>query len=226
MTDPQYGYTPPGGQPTTPTPPAAPTDPNLIVELNSGARASVMTLEEAEWFNRSCSQYLTETRFTENTDLQDLDRLLGLELLLFRWTKWQMSGVDYDTNLVNDAELRRNIKDQSEAINKLKEQMGLSKKSRDSKASSVEDRWANLMARAKEFGVHRENQLTVALRLMNELSAIVGSYDRADAEERRKLGFETPEEILAWVRDVMLPEYIEVDKHFRDNVQRYWKQGA
>lgn len=195
-----------------------------MVTFTSGAEAQVMTAKEADWFVESRDRYLKETRFTENTDLQDLDRLLGLELLLFRWTQHQMSGMDYDKNLVNDAELRRNIKDQSEAINKLKEQMGLSKKARDSKASSVEDRWTDLLTRAKEFGIHRETQLSKALSLCNELSAIIGSYDRADEEERRKLGFESEADILMWVRETFLPEFHEVDQHFRDNVQRYWRQ--
>lgn len=217
MTVPSYGYVPTAVAPVF--------DPTLTVKLNSGAEAQVMRIEEAEWFNQSRNHYMTETRFTENTDLQDLDRLLGLELLMFRWTKWQMSGIDYDNNIVNDAELRRNIKDQSEAINKLKEQMGLSKKSRESKASSVEDRWVDLLERAKLFGVHRETQLSQALMLMNELSAIVGSYDRSDEEERRKLGFETETDILDWVRETMLPEFRAVDQHFRDNVQQYWKQA-
>jgi hypothetical protein len=62
----------------------------------SGATAKVMSAEEAQWFNNSRDRYLDETRFTENTDVQDLDRLVQLELLLFRWNQWMLAGVDYE----------------------------------------------------------------------------------------------------------------------------------
>lgn len=195
------------------------------IELVSGATAKVMSQEEADWFVTSRDKYLSETRFTENTDVQDLDRLLMLELLLFRWNQWMLSGIDYEGSLITETDLARKIKDQTDSINRLKEQMGLSKKARDSHAASVSDRWEDLKRRAKEFGYHREEQLRRALVLVNELSAIVGAYDRSDKEERAKLGFETETEILDWVRETMLPEFRQIDDHFRANKQRLWQRG-
>ena len=83
---------------------------------------------------------------------------------------------------------------------------------------------ADVKRRAKLFGLHRENQLNVALALMNELSGIVGAYDRADEEERKKLGFETEGHILTWVREHMLPKFHEVDAYFIENEQKLWKR--
>lgn len=194
----------------------------IEVTLVSGAVARVMTQQEADWFNESRDRYLEETRFTENTDVQDLDRLLQLELLQFRWNQWLLAGVDYENSLVNENEIAKKLKDQTDSINRLKEQMGLSKKSRDASATSVSDRWDDLKRRAKEFGIHRENQLRAALVLMNELSDIVGSYDRSDPEERKKLGFEDEKEIVSWIRETMIPEYSEIDAYFIANQQKMW----
>jgi hypothetical protein len=103
--------------------------------------------------------------------------------------------------------------------------MGLSQKSRASHAASVSERWDDLKRRAKEFGYHREEQMRSALVLMNELSAIVGAYDRSDEEERKKLGFETETDVLDWVRETMIPEFVQIDTYFRSSKQRMWNRS-
>lgn len=194
------------------------------VQLCSGETLTVQTEVEKHWFDSARSKYLEETRFTENTDLQDLDRLLSLELLLFRWNQHLAKGHDYQGNVVDDEGLRRSIKDQSQAITLVKQSLGLDKKSRD--AAMAEGNFATWLAdvkrRAKIFGVHREKQLQKSLVLINELSAVVRAYDRGDAEERKKLGFESCEEIVGWIRESMLPAFHVIDEHFRANEQRYW----
>lgn len=196
------------------------------VELCSGETLTVQTVVEAHWFTVAKDKYLQETRFTENTDLQDLDRLLSLELLLFRWNQHLAKGHDYQGNVVDDDLLRRQIKDQSQAITLVKQSLGLDKKSRD--AAMAEGNFAHWLAdvkrRAKLFGLHRESQLQKALVLMNELSAVIGAYDRSDAEERRKIGYHNADDILAWIRETMLPAYHQIDEHFRNNEQKYWSR--
>lgn len=197
------------------------------VALVSGETIRVQTDVEHRWFEEAKAGYLTQAKFEERTDLQDLDRLLCLELMQFRWNQHLTAGVDYEGMGTDDEQLRRNIKDQSVSIVALKDSMGLTKKARNAliEQGNVPEIWGTLKRRALEFGHYREDQLRTALRLMNELSAIVNSFDRADAEERRKLGFENHEEMIGWVRDVMLPEYRAVDEHFRNNVQRYWQRS-
>lgn len=197
------------------------------VQLVSGETLRVQTQVEKRWFEEAKAGYLSQARFEERTDRQDLDRLLCLELMQFRWNQHLAAGVDYEGNASDDEQLRKNIKEQSASLVALKESMGLTKKARNAllEQGNVPEIWGTLKRRAKEFVHFREEQLRVALRLMNELSAIVGTYDRADAEEKRKLGFETDAEIVDWVRTIMLPEYRKVDEHFRANVQRYWGQS-
>jgi hypothetical protein len=196
------------------------------VELCSGEDMMVLTEVEQRWFTDTKAKYLSETRFTDTTDLQDMDRLLCLELLIFRWNQHLASGRDYEANLIDDDLMRKQVKEQSEAITKLKNSLSLDKKSRD--AALNEGNFAVWLAdvkrRAKLFGIHRENQLNKALALMNELSGIVGAYDRSDEEERRKLGYESPTDILHWIRESMLPDFRAVDEHFIEHEQKLWKR--
>lgn len=203
----------------------APEQPtSLSVTLVSGEELTVLTAGERRWFERNRDKYLEQTRFSDTTDLQDLDRLLGMELQMFRMTQWSAAGMDYDEMPIDEALIRRNVREYSEQINKTKTAMGLSKAARDEARNSgdLSTYISDLKQRARLFGIHRQNQLTKALSLMMELSSIVGSYDRSDKEERAKLGFESEADIVAWVRSTMLPEYAEIDAHFRDNEQKYW----
>jgi hypothetical protein len=190
----------------------------------SGEQLTVLTPAEARWFNGSRDTYLAQTKFTETTDLNDLDRLLGLELTVFRLTQCLSAGEDHLGFEIDDTLYRRNVREYSEQITRVKSSMGLTKSARDEIANSgdVSMYLSELKAKAKIFGIHRENQLIKALVLMNELSSIIGAFDRSDSEERARLGFQDEKEIIEWVRDTMLPEYRLLDKHFRENQQRYW----
>lgn len=194
------------------------------VTLVSGESVEVLTAEEAAWFNRSRNNYLKQTAFTEHTDLVDIDRLLTLELLVYRHQQFLFAGADYLGDEVDAKRLVMEVKGLSDQITKLKDAMGLTKKARDDAANegSLSAILMNLKQRAKIWGVHREKQLDVALTLMNELSTVVGTYDRSDTEERRKMGYESEKDIVDWIRQVMLPEFKSVDEYFREHVQRYW----
>lgn len=194
------------------------------VNLASGQVIQVQGAEEQDWFNETRDAYLKGAHYTENTDIQDLDRLLAHELMVYRWTLHLAAGVDYEGDLVDEKQLQQQLKLFSDQITKIKESMGLTRKARDVAASSesVADYLDNLRRRAKEFGIHRETQLDKALTLFNELSAILGAYDRADQDERNRMGFPDEDSVLNWVREVAVPEYRKLDDHFRANHQRVW----
>lgn len=200
--------------------------PQFEVELCSGEKLSVQTDVEARWFTDTKAKYLSENKFTETTDLQDLDRLLVLELSMFRWSQHLASGYDYQRNLVDDDLLRKQIKEQSDVIIKLKASLNLDKKSRDAALAegNFHTWFSDVKRRAKLFGIHRENQLNTALSLMNELSGIVGAFDRSDLEERKKLGYEDEVAIVAWIRESMIPAFKEIDAYFLENEQKLWKR--
>jgi len=213
----QYGYEPGGVEVGTPL---------FDVTLCSGETLRVQTAVEQRWFNDTKAKYLTETRFTDTTDMQDMDRLLCLELLMFRWNQHLASGYDYQNELVDDDLLRKQVKEQSVAITALKSSLSLDKKSRDAALNegNFAAWFADVKRRAKLFGIHRETQLNTALALMNELAAIVGAFDRSDNEERKKLGFENEGEILKWVRESMIPDFQKIDEYFTEHEQKLWRR--
>lgn len=194
------------------------------VHLVSGETIRVLGDVEARWFNTTRDSYMHQLHFTETTDLRDLDRLLLLELMIFRWSQHLAGGQDYIGFEIDEEKIRKNIKEYSEATTRIKESMGLTKRARDDAANSGDfSTWiTELKMRARAFGIHREKQLSTALVLMNELLSIVAAYDRSDPEERGKLGFETESEIVDWIRTTMAPEFQAVDEHFRENEQKYW----
>lgn len=193
------------------------------VTTPSGKKLRVLGQIEKDFYEDQAKQYLAENDFTNTSDLLDLDRLLFYELIVYRMTWWLGAGVDYDNFAIDRSGLQRNLKETSEQLSRVKADLGLTKSARDkAQAESVGAYLVELKQRAKEFGVHREKQLTKGITLCKQLFAIVGSFDRADEIERGKLGFETEAEILAWIRDVMQPEFDEVDAHFRANQQKYW----
>ncbi len=194
------------------------------VTFVSGVTSKVLSRNEKLWFEQSRDTYLAETKFTEMTDLRDLDRLLGMELTVFRLQQYLNAGHDYDGFEVDDVLLRRNVREYSEQINRTKDAMGLTKKARAGAANEGDFvTWLNnLKVRAKTFGIHREQQLGKALTLFEELSSIVGAYDRSDEEERHKLGFTSEKDIVEWIRHTMIPEYRLLDAHFREHEQKFW----
>lgn len=206
-------------------PPIQEASPNEVDLVVSG-RVTVLTDREAAWFLHTKGQYLEGNAFTEIADLQDLDRLLQLELQVFRLGQWLAVNEDYNGYGIDVALYQKQLKDLSAEIARLKDSMGMSVKARAAQAESVAEKWADLARRAKQWNYHRVDQLRVALRLMNHLASIVRTYERSDEEERRKLGFNSDREIIEWIRDEMLPEYDAVDEHFRNNVQATWARRA
>lgn len=194
------------------------------VNLVSGQVIQVQGDKERDWFEATRDRYLNQTEFTQETDKQDLDRLLVMELMIYRWTAHIASGADYEGILVDEKDLQRNIKLYSDQITKLKDSMGLSKKARAAEADkgNVSDYIDGLKAKAKRFGIMREKQLDKALELLKELFALVEVFERCDQEERDKIGFPDEASILEWIRETAKPEFDAIDAHFRENEQRYW----
>jgi hypothetical protein len=108
-----------------PTHMSAPT--TVKVKLVSGEEITVLTPAEARWFESSRDTYMSQTKFTETTDLRDLDRLLFMELMVYRLSQYLAAGVDYDGFEIDDTLLRRNVREYSEQITRVKGSMGLTK---------------------------------------------------------------------------------------------------
>lgn len=210
---------------TPPSLPATATSPVAVTTLN-GMSIVVQGQAEADYYAGAQQRYLEQTTFTHTSDLTDLDRMLFAELEVYRCTCWLAAGRDYEQNLLGPGEhaaCRKVIKENSALISTIKNDLGLTKSKREQEQfASVGTYITNLKARAREHGVKREKELTKALALTKELFSMVATYDRSDETERQKLGLETPDDVLDWVRSVMKPEFDAIDQHFRTHQQRTW----
>ena len=203
----------------------------VVVNLNrvatpSGQYIEVLGDAERDFYEGQRKAYMAQNLFTNTSDLLDLDRLVFLELLIYRATSWIGRGQDYDGMRLSDSAetaQRRSLKETSTLISVIKNDLGLTKSQRDKDAySSVGTYITQLKQRAKEFGVHRQKQLATGITLSKQLFAIVGAYDRSDEVERKKIGFENADEILEWIRTVMVAEFDAIDAKFIAGTQKYW----
>lgn len=191
------------------------------VDTPSGSELKLQTAEEADWYESRRDRYLSDNQFPNVSDLQDLDRLLMLEVLSYRWGLWMAQGFDYIYSRVDEGQLKNNIKEYSVEIRLLKSSLGIDKSTRDKeKGESLSDYVASLLERAKVFGYHRNEQYELAVTKMYQLRSMVMTWDRCDDEERTHLDL-SPESIIEWIRDNMMKDWDEHSEAFRKN-QAMW----
>lgn len=194
----------------------------LAVKLPSGGSFKVYT-RERPYFQDRVKRYLSDNSFTNVADLQTLDLIIQMELFCFRWTSWLSEQTDYWGDPIDERDVAKQIKETSTELRALKSALGIDKVTRDKVRGedSVPKYLENLLLRAKEFGVMREDQLGKALELFNEIIAAVTLYDNTDAEERLELKCGI-DDLVNWLRDDCIPRFTVIDEHFRKNKQRFW----
>lgn len=200
--------------------------PKYLVDTLTGHELELMTAREADFYTSARTKYTTENTFTAGSDHRALDRLIFFETQMFRWQTQLASGMNYDGDYLTASEesaLRRSVKETAPLISQIQVDLGLTKSQREKeKHESVGSYIQQLQIAAKEHGINREKQLGRAIELCKELFALAGAYQRSNENERKKLGFESPQDIVDWVLDVMKPQFDEVDEYFRKHQQRFW----
>ena len=193
----------------------------FTVDTPSNSDLHLQTQEEADWYESRRDRYMSDNKFPNISDLQDLDRLLMLEVLSYRWGLWMAQGFDYVYARVDEGQLKNNIKEYSVEIRLLKQSLGIDKATRDKeKGESLSDYTSNLLNRAKEFGYHRNNQYELAVTKMYEMRSMVMTYDRCDEEERALLDL-SPDKIIDWIREKVVKDWDDTSEAFRKN-QAMW----
>jgi hypothetical protein len=192
------------------------------VKLPSGATFYVYS-QELGYVTERVKRYQKDNKFVNISDLQDIDRMLILELLIWRYGTWITQQRDYWGDPVDEQGTGKHLKDLSAELRNVKQSLGIDKVSRDKQKGeeSALTYLQNLRMRAREFGVMRESQLNKSLELFNEAKALVTLHFNCDDEERRELHVQA-KDILEWFRDKCIPEYDELDAHFRTNKQKFW----
>lgn len=192
----------------------------------TGQEIELLHLREKKFYETARDKYLSEFSFTIASDLRALDRLLLLETQMHRAQWYLAAGMDYDLcelDAKEEVALNRQVKEISAQIGEIQKDLGLTKAQRDKDShESVGAYLKDLKIRAKEHGVKREKELGRALELCHELFGLAGAYQRANEHERKKLGFDSPDDLISWITDYMQPEFKAVDDHFREHQQKFW----
>lgn len=189
----------------------------------SGAAFIVMTPEEVAYFEERSQRYLTDNHFVNITDLQDVDRMLFMELLSWRWSLWLSQERDYWGNQLDLEALKKSLSEYSKELRLLKKALGIDKAARDKeRGESISDYLESLRLRAKEFGVMREKQLTKAITLFQELKSLITFHDNCIEVERIENNVEVSD-IMEWIRKIAIPEFDEIDEYFRKHQQKFWR---
>lgn len=122
------------------TQPSNPYGVNLYtVRTPSGSDLHLQTQEEAAWYDQIRDRYLKDNHFPNVSDLQDLDRLLLLEVLVYRWGLWMGQGFDYFGTRIEESQLRTYIKEYSAETRLLKASLGIDKATRDKDKGECHD---------------------------------------------------------------------------------------
>lgn len=188
----------------------------------SGSKFTVLTEQEQDYFEDVAKRYISDNKFTNVTDLQDLDRILMMELACYRWNLWLTLEQDYFGGSINPQDTQKAIKDYSTEIRLLKKSLGIDKGSRDKdKGESVAAYLEDLRVRAKEFGIMRNEQSVKLTTLGHELIALLTWHDNCTEEERRENDIEV-HDFMDWLRTIFVPEFQEIDAKFRETSQKYW----
>ncbi len=191
------------------------------VQTPGKSSLNLQTQEEADWYEDRRDRYRTDNHFPNVSDLADLDRLLLLEIMSYRWGLWISQGFDYMHARVDEGALKNMIKDYSVEIRLVKASLGIDKATRDKeKGESLADYVHNLLQRAKEFGYHRNEQYELAVTSFYELRSMVMTFDRCDDEERAILEL-SHESILEWIRETLIKNWDQMSEDFRKN-QAIW----
>jgi len=200
----------------------SPTSQHVAVTTPAGASVTVMNQDEADYYNQVAARYQSDNKFSNISDILELDRILTMELMCYRWSLWILTGQDYTGRSVNPTEVQKSIETYSKEIRGIKKDLGIDKSTRDKGgAESLADYIENLRVRAREFGITRNKQAVRAITLLMQIRALITLYDNSTQSERKEFNV-TAEELFDWIKQ-QFDEFEEIDKALREN-QKYWVQ--
>ena len=193
----------------------------IKVTAPSGAIYDVIHECERDYWDSIVKRYLSDYKFTNINDLQDLDRIVSTEMLLYRYQSWLQLEKDWWGQEIDIGETNKYYKEKSMELRLIKKALGIEKVARekdqgDSTAAYIE----SLRRRAHEFGVMRNEQAVKAITLWQELIALMTFHDKCTPEERKEQHIEI-EDLVEWIRQT-IPEFLEIDEEFRKTSQKYW----
>lgn len=186
----------------------------------SGATITVMNQAEADYYDQVHQRYLLDNKFKNVSDILELDRILVMELMCYRWGIWILAEEDYFGRKINPTEVQKSIETYSREIRGIKKDLGIDKSTRDKdKGDSIAEYIQMLGIRAKEFGIVRNKQSGKAIEILMEARALITLYENSSDSERKEFKANLPD-IIDWFKN-KFEEFEEIDKELRKN-QSMW----
>lgn len=193
---------------------------DIVVTAPSGASIVVMNQDEADYYNQIGARYQTDNKFKNISDVLELDRILTMELMCYRWSLWILAERDYYGRKINPAEIQKSIELYSKEIRGIKKDLGIDKSTRDKdNGNSIAEYVQMLGIRAKEFGISRNKQAVAAITYLMELRSIVTLYQNSTDAERKQFGASL-ENLIEWIIE-RGDEFDQIDQELRKS-QTYW----
>jgi hypothetical protein len=94
------------------------------VTTPSGAIITVMNQSEADYYDQVHQRYLLDNKFKNVSDILELDRILVMELMCYRWGIWILAEEDYFGRKINPTEVQKSIETYSREIRGIKKDLG------------------------------------------------------------------------------------------------------
>lgn len=69
----------------------------------------------------------------------------------------------------------------------------------------------------------RNEQAAKAIELWKQLESLIVMYENCDTQERAEQHIRE-EDLIAWIRDIAIPEFNKIDAEFKKTSQTYWVQ--
>lgn len=198
------------------------TEDGISVDLPSGAQYFVLTESEAEYLRDRIRRYLSDNHFINVSDIQEIDRMITLELLLHRWSMWLSKGRNYYDEDINQKQYHDMVDSASKEVRQIKKGLGLDKATRDRTRGddSIAAHWDNLLRRAREFGYMRNNQYVQTITSFQRIKAMLQFHDNCDPTERKENACELDDVIEVLRAEVR--KFDAIDEEFRHTQQALW----
>lgn len=202
-------------------------DPDEIwVTTFSGYQLPVQNVNEQQFYERLRDQYKASFSFTDPSDILDVDQVLIMELSVVRLSTMLARNRDANGDPMTPAvsnQVTRQLRDTRTALAKMKTDLGISRASRAEGEEDPAEYLQTLVRSAREFGMHRLEQVNLAIALMYGIVDVAGTWKRSDEFERSKTPYRTAEDIVDWILSADVHgKLVEHDKAFRENKQRLW----
>lgn len=196
-------------------------NPKIEATLPSGEIFLVSTEAEREALQRRANLILEQHKLTNPLDLMDLDTILKMDLLANRYSDMLHGNVSEELSNSDMGALQRNLTSVIETRLKVAKALGIDRATRESGKSEDLATYINeLLDRAEEFGVRRNEEHEASINYMNEVFAKATLWRNANEEERDMIDANASN-ILDFILDDLLPKWKEIDAKFQQS-QKMW----